>query len=106
MKSLGTQALYDHLYQPRKTHERNGVLARMITCRGSTVPGGMLPQCHFVEEKSPYFDPDYLTSELAVTDNHWIGGYVGHRAAVWMTWRKFLKLPGLELRTLGRPPRR
>jgi hypothetical protein len=35
---------------------------------------------------------------------HWIGGWVNLRAG-WATWRKFLTLPGLELRPLGRPAR-
>jgi hypothetical protein len=37
---------------------------------------------------------------------HWIGGWVGPRAGLDdVKKRKFLTLPGLELRTLGRPAR-
>jgi hypothetical protein len=37
---------------------------------------------------------------------HWIEGYVEHRATLHsMEKRKFLTLPGLELRPLGRPAR-
>jgi hypothetical protein len=37
---------------------------------------------------------------------HWIGGWVGPRAGMDdLEKRKFLTLPGLELRTLSRPAR-
>jgi hypothetical protein len=37
---------------------------------------------------------------------HWIGGWVGHRACLDdVEERKFLTLPGLELRPLGHPAR-
>jgi hypothetical protein len=37
---------------------------------------------------------------------HWIGGWVGHRAGLDdVEKRKFLTLPGLEVRPLGRPAR-
>jgi hypothetical protein len=37
---------------------------------------------------------------------HWIGGWVGPRASLHdVEKRKFLTLPGLELRPLGRPAR-
>jgi hypothetical protein len=37
---------------------------------------------------------------------HWIGGWVGPRAGLDdLKKRKFLTLPGLELRPLGRPAR-
>jgi hypothetical protein len=39
-----------------------------------------------------------------VTGTHWIGGWVGLRAGLDdLEKRKFLTLPGLELRPLGRP---
>jgi hypothetical protein len=38
---------------------------------------------------------------------HWIGGWVGSRTGLDAAEkRKFLILPGLELRPLGRPPHR
>jgi hypothetical protein len=41
-----------------------------------------------------------------VTGTHWIGGWVNHRAGLDdVEKRKFLTLPGLELRPLGRPAR-
>jgi hypothetical protein len=36
---------------------------------------------------------------------HWIGGWVELRAGLDLEKRKFLTLPGLELRPLGRPAR-
>jgi hypothetical protein len=36
---------------------------------------------------------------------HWIGGWVGPRASLDDVEKKFLTLPGLELRPLGRPSR-
>jgi hypothetical protein len=37
---------------------------------------------------------------------HWVGGWVDHRAGLDdVEKRKFLTLPGLELRPLGRPAR-
>jgi hypothetical protein len=38
--------------------------------------------------------------------SHWIGGWVGSRAGLFdLEKRKFLTLPGLELRSLGCPAR-
>jgi hypothetical protein len=38
--------------------------------------------------------------------NHWVGGWVGPRTGLDdVEKRKFLTLPGLDLRTLGRPAR-
>jgi hypothetical protein len=48
--------------------------------------------------------PLYLHGKKAVT--HWIGGWVDPRAGLDdVEKRKFLTLPGLELRPLGRPAR-
>jgi hypothetical protein len=41
-----------------------------------------------------------------IPGTHWIGGWVGPRAGLDdMEKRKFLTLPGLELRPVGRPAR-
>jgi hypothetical protein len=50
--------------------------------------------------------PCRFTPEERVTSTHWIGGWVGPRAGLdYLEKRKFLTLPGLELRPLGRPAR-
>jgi hypothetical protein len=46
-----------------------------------------------------------FTPEGRVPGTHWIGGWVDPRAGLDVEKRKFLTLPGLELRTLGRPTR-
>jgi hypothetical protein len=48
--------------------------------------------------------PGRFTSEEKYPGTHWIGGWVGPRAGLDDSEkRKFLTLPGLELRPLGRP---
>jgi hypothetical protein len=50
--------------------------------------------------------PGRFTSRERAPGTHWIGGLVGHRAGLdAMEKRKFLTLPGLELRPLARPAR-
>jgi hypothetical protein len=50
--------------------------------------------------------PCCLASGERVPSTHWIGGWVGPIAGLDdMEKRKFLTLPGLELRPLGRPAR-
>jgi hypothetical protein len=44
----------------------------------------------------------FITGERA-SDTQWIGGWVGPRAGLDVEKRKFLTLPGLELRLLSRP---
>jgi hypothetical protein len=47
--------------------------------------------------------PDRFTPEERAICTHWIGGWVGPRAGLDNVERtKFLTLPGLELRPLGR----
>jgi hypothetical protein len=61
----------------------------------SALVGGEWPAsrpCHFIPgERAP--------------GTHWIGGWVGPRAGLDDEKRKFLTLPGLEPRILGRPAR-
>jgi hypothetical protein len=48
--------------------------------------------------------PGRITPDERVPGTHWLGGWVGPRAGVDdVDKRKFLSLPGLELRPLGRP---
>jgi hypothetical protein len=50
--------------------------------------------------------PGHFTSEERAPSIYWIGGWVGPRASLDAAEkRKFLTLPGLELRPLGRPAR-
>jgi hypothetical protein len=50
--------------------------------------------------------PGRFTAEEKASDAHWIGGWVGPRAGLDdVEKRKFLTLPGLELRLFGRPAR-
>jgi hypothetical protein len=50
--------------------------------------------------------PGRFTPEERATGTHWIGGWVGRRAGLDdVEKRKFLTIPGLELRPLGRPAR-
>jgi hypothetical protein len=50
--------------------------------------------------------PDRFTPGERTLGTHWIGGWVGLRVGVdEVEKRKFLTLPGLEFRTLGRPAR-
>jgi hypothetical protein len=50
--------------------------------------------------------PCYFTPRKRAPGTHWIGGWVDLRASMDdVEKRKFLTLPGLELRTLGRPAR-
>jgi hypothetical protein len=50
--------------------------------------------------------PGRFTPEERASGTHWIGGWVDPRAGLDdVEKRKFLTLPGLELRTLGRPAR-
>jgi hypothetical protein len=50
--------------------------------------------------------PDRFTSGERAPFTHWIGGWVDFRAGLDdLEKRKFLTLPGLELRPLGRPAR-
>jgi hypothetical protein len=50
--------------------------------------------------------PGRFTPEERAYGTHWIGGWVGPRASLDdVKKRKFLTLPGLELRPLDRPPR-
>jgi hypothetical protein len=50
--------------------------------------------------------PCRFTPEERAPGTHWIGGWVGPRAGLDdVEKRKFLTLPGLELRLLGRPAR-
>jgi hypothetical protein len=50
--------------------------------------------------------PGRFTPGERAAGNHWIGGKVDPRAGLDdVERRKFLTLPGLELRTLGRPVR-
>jgi hypothetical protein len=51
--------------------------------------------------------PGRVTPGERAPGTHWIGGWVGLRAGLDdVEKRKFLTLPGLELRPLGRPARR
>jgi hypothetical protein len=51
--------------------------------------------------------PCRFTSGERVPNTHWTGGWVGPRTGLDdVEKRKFLTLPGLELRPLGRPVRR
>jgi hypothetical protein len=47
--------------------------------------------------------PGRFTPGEIAPGTHWIGGWVGPRTA--MEKKQFLTLPGLELRSLGRPAR-
>jgi hypothetical protein len=50
--------------------------------------------------------PGRFTPEEKAPGTHWIGGWVAPRAGVDdVERRKFLPLPGLQLRLLGRPAR-
>jgi hypothetical protein len=50
--------------------------------------------------------PGRFTPGERAPGTHWIGGWVGPRAGLDdVEKRKFLTLPGLELRPLGRPVR-
>jgi hypothetical protein len=50
--------------------------------------------------------PGRFTPGERAPGTHWIGGWVGPRAGLDdVEKRKFLTLPGLELRPLGRPAR-
>jgi hypothetical protein len=50
--------------------------------------------------------PARFTPGERAPGTHWIGGWVGPRAGLDdVEKRKFLTLPGLELRLLGRPAR-
>jgi hypothetical protein len=50
--------------------------------------------------------PATLPPGESAPGTHWIGGWVGPRSGMDdVEKRKFLKLPGLELRHLGRPAR-
>jgi hypothetical protein len=50
--------------------------------------------------------PGRFTPEERAPGTHWIGGWVNLRAGLDnLEKRKFLTLPGLELRPLGRPAR-
>jgi hypothetical protein len=50
--------------------------------------------------------PDRITPGERTYGTHWIGGWVGPRAGLDdVEKRKFLILPGLELRPVGRPAR-
>jgi hypothetical protein len=50
--------------------------------------------------------PGSFTPRKEPSGTHWIGGWVGPRAGLDDVEKgKFLTLPGLELRTLGRPAR-
>jgi hypothetical protein len=50
--------------------------------------------------------PGRFTPGGRAPGTHWIGGWVGPRAGLdYMEKRKFLTLPGLELRPLRRPAR-
>jgi hypothetical protein len=50
--------------------------------------------------------PTRFTSEERDPGTHWIGGWVGPRTGLDDVEKgKFLTLPGLELRPLGRPAR-
>jgi hypothetical protein len=51
------------------------------------------------------FSPGRFTPEEGAPGTHWIGGWVDHRAGLDDVKRKFLTIPGLELRTLGHPAR-
>jgi hypothetical protein len=47
--------------------------------------------------------PGLLISEESVTGSHWIGAWLGPKACLNdLEKRKFLPLPGLEIRSLGR----
>jgi hypothetical protein len=48
--------------------------------------------------------PGRFTPMERANDTHWIEGWADPRAGL-TTWRKYLTLPGLELRPLGRPAR-
>jgi hypothetical protein len=48
--------------------------------------------------------PGRFTPGERAPGTHWMGGWLGPRAGLYdMEKRKFLTLPGLELRPLGRP---
>jgi hypothetical protein len=50
--------------------------------------------------------PDHFTPEERASGTNWIGGWVDSRASLDdIEKQKFLTLPGLEIRTLGRPAR-
>jgi hypothetical protein len=50
--------------------------------------------------------PDRFTPGERAPGTHWIGGWVDLRAGLYdLEKRKFLTLPGLELRPLGLPAR-
>jgi hypothetical protein len=49
--------------------------------------------------------PGRFTPGERAPGTHWIGGWVDLRAGVDVEKRKFLTLPGLELRPLGRAAR-
>jgi hypothetical protein len=50
--------------------------------------------------------PGHFTPEERLSGTNWLGGWVGPRAGLdAMERRKFLTLPGLDLRPLARPPR-
>jgi hypothetical protein len=50
--------------------------------------------------------PGRFTPRERAPGTHWIGGWVDLRAGLYdLENRKFLTLPGLELRLLGRPAR-
>jgi hypothetical protein len=50
--------------------------------------------------------PDRFIPGERAPDTHWIGGWMGPRAGLdAVVERKFLTLPGLQLRPLGRPAR-
>jgi hypothetical protein len=52
------------------------------------------------------YTPRPLYPRERTPDTHWIGGWVDPRAGLDdVEKRKFLNLPGLELRPLGRPAR-
>jgi hypothetical protein len=51
--------------------------------------------------------PDRFTPLEITPGTHWIGGWVSPRVGLDdVEKRKYLTLPGLELRSLSRPPRR
>jgi hypothetical protein len=50
--------------------------------------------------------PGHFIPGERASGTHWIGGWVGPKASLdYVEKRKFLTLPGLELRPLGRPAR-